>query len=875
MAYAKSVTGLDAEVVTNSINAASVISTFATKIPSVGGIKDLVSGDSSLSTFGLELSKFGPRFKSYADSVFGLNVTQLTAMSGAITSIIDMVKNMSGIDITSVSSFSGAVDTLSKTGFSGLVTAISNTETQILSKYNDFYLCGTKLVLGISDGITTKTSFISSAVKNLVTATVNTMNGLKNSFYISGQNMIVGFINGISSKSSAAKMAASSVGSMSLSAFNKALDEHSPSKETTKSGEYFIDGFMNGLSNKKQSVIQSVSKIGLGLIDALNEALGVHSPSWKTEKSGEYVDKGAENGITKGAKDLYDTTKNVFSSVAGKASDALSSGSSQITQDYGNLWNSLKGSAQSGSDAVNSVTEKAGNTEDQQIAARKTAHTLRTIEETDYWAKLLQIRQNGVDASKYKGMSLAEFEKGILSQTIEIWQKYTDTLNQNTDALMGQSNLFSAVEQKEAVSSSSLVKNLQDQVTEYAQYNNVITSLNQRITDDGLKQAINKMGIDSLAELQALNGMTDQQLTQYAGLYDQKYALARNAASMQMGSIRTDTESQLSQLYGGVSVNLDSFAKNFDGSMNSITGYVKTSMAQAALAKDSGNQIVAGFATGISENSSMAQTAAQNMITETEMAAREEAEIASPSKLFKREVGNYITEGVAQGIVEKRLAPIGAIYATILATVAEANSCRAMFVQAGRNASSGYTEGIQSKIAEVAAAAAAMANAAYEAAQKAIKSHSPSKKFIELGQYADEGMAIGFDNMSDYVADASASVGRNAIESMKNAIKKVSSVVNSSMDTQPTIRPVIDLTDVMNGAKEIDATLSKKAAISISSVNAAQEESKAIQNGNSTTATPKTFSFVQNNYSPKELSRLEIYRQTSNQFSRFREALND
>lgn len=52
-------------------------------------------------------------------------------------------------------------------------------------------------------------------------------------------------------------------------------------------------------------------------------------------------------------------------------------------------------------------------------------------------------------------------------------------------------------------------------------------------------------------------------------------------------------------------------------------------------------------------------------------------------------------------------------------------------------------------------------------------------------------------------------------------------------------------------------------------INAAVEEERTrnIQNGESKAASSNSYSFVQNNYSPKPLSRIEIYRQTKNQFS--------
>jgi hypothetical protein len=45
-------------------------------------------------------------------------------------------------------------------------------------------------------------------------------------------------------------------------------------------------------------------------------------------------------------------------------------------------------------------------------------------------------------------------------------------------------------------------------------------------------------------------------------------------------------------------------------------------------------------------------------------------------------------------------------------------------------------------------------------------------------------------------------------------------------------------------------------------------DSDKIQNGDSKSSnTGNSYNFTQNNYSPKALSRVEIYRQTKNQFS--------
>ena len=86
------------------------------------------------------------------------------------------------------------------------------------------------------------------------------------------------------------------------------------------------------------------------------------------------------------------------------------------------------------------------------------------------------------------------------------------------------------------------------------------------------------------------------------------------------------------------------------------------------------------------------------------------------------------------------------------------------------------------------------------------------------------------------------------------------------MDLQPTIRPVLDLSGVRSEANHLSAILSKGQAIKISSFMN-RDLSVSDQNAETIPSVGNTYSFVQNNYSPKALSRIDIYRQTKNQFS--------
>ena len=93
--------------------------------------------------------------------------------------------------------------------------------------------------------------------------------------------------------------------------------------------------------------------------------------------------------------------------------------------------------------------------------------------------------------------------------------------------------------------------------------------------------------------------------------------------------------------------------------------------------------------------------------------------------------------------------------------------------------------------------------------------HSPSKVFAEFGQYLDEGLIVGLNKYSGKVSNSAEDVGKDAIKSMSGAIYGISSVVDSDIDSQPTIRPVMDLSNIESGANTIGDLLGRKQSVDV------------------------------------------------------------
>lgn len=168
---------------------------------------------------------------------------------------------------------------------------------------------------------------------------------------------------------------------------------------------------------------------------------------------------------------------------------------------------------------------------------------------------------------------------------------------------------------------------------------------------------------------------------------------------------------------------------------------------------------------------------------------------------------------------------------------------------------------------DVKRAARRLAREAYEAAMDELDAHSPSRLFEEVGSYVPLGFARGISHNERDVESSANSMANTATVTVRDAISKVADFIENGIDSEPTIRPVLDLSGVESGASRLNTMFSRNSAMSISnSMNRSSGEE--IQNGDATSSrSGNVYTFTQNNYSPKALSRIEIYRQTKNQFS--------
>lgn len=190
----------------------------------------------------------------------------------------------------------------------------------------------------------------------------------------------------------------------------------------------------------------------------------------------------------------------------------------------------------------------------------------------------------------------------------------------------------------------------------------------------------------------------------------------------------------------------------------------------------------------------------------------------------------------------------------------------------GASIVNGIIQGITNPIGTVINAVGSIGSAVVNGFKNFFGIHSPSKVFAGLGGQLIDGLVVGLDKSTPEAVKSIDTFGAVVDEQMTNLMTHIDDIA------EPTIRPVLDTSNVANGMRSMSSLFSRNSSVKLSgnasvardaiaSADASRETQNGVNSATSTVSTGSTYSFVQNNYSPKALSKSEIYRQTRNQFS--------
>lgn len=293
-----------------------------------------------------------------------------------------------------------------------------------------------------------------------------------------------------------------------------------PNKIRTIGGN-ILSGLWEGIREKWDWLRGKVS----GAIDTVKDwftgkdGFDTHSPSKWAYDIGEYVDEGLANGISENAESVRkvaeDLAESVYDSVAKWADNQVDLYDATL-QEQLELWQAIQ---------------------------------KQFVENSEQY---LEAESKIYDIKKQIYKEYLDNVDEIYKKADELEQKYQDAVEQRTKEIYGYYGLFAEVPKEEAVDGQKLVDNLHDQIIRVDSFYKGLDKLTERGVGQRLVEEIREMGPDVYEELQAILNLSDEQLENYATLYEIKQQQANAWAVDGLEQLREDTNIEIEQLLNEV-----------------------------------------------------------------------------------------------------------------------------------------------------------------------------------------------------------------------------------------------------------------------------------------------------------------------------------
>ena len=868
--YSLAVKLCDNTAIANSLPGARALVEIANTIPD-WSIFGFFFGTKDLMLFGTQLVMFGDAMASYAWSVSGIDfgaMNQSIAGARALVEIANLLpddsilarfvgkqnldnfgetiskfgghiakyyQNLSGIQINNATTNNIVTDMRRLIAFLPEIQEVSTkTLTEFSSEISNF---GWNLWQFFSYTSQVQDPTPLDVLCQNVVQSITALREYIEQFRQAGQDCVAGFLEGVAGNESleTVKTSGANFGNAFLNGFRKVTGWHSPWTEMIAAGWDAIKGLFlpteseeakapgENLGNKTLEGYDSATNGKFeekSVLAATELANGAIANGDKAESAGAYMGSRMLQGMEKAGTDLKGWAKDT----AGKVTGAIKDEYSDVDANGG-----LVGLAGIGFDtdetnaAVNGLTETLTSTITQATNNSSGAFSASGTKAADTFLTAFESKLSDLDLD----LSTIDLEQ-------ELWE-----------ATIGKTASEQDKKAKETAVITEKIK-IQNEKVDQANQKYEYTVKKMGKTSEDAKKAYQQL----LQEQIDLANLTNK-------LDESRNTVANNSADAMVAYAKYVSESQDDLLKMGFTM------EQISAAAAERTGYNLKNTTQT-----------------MTDSVTSAVSTAMNTVSDTYLATAEST-LGALSTNFENYGVQYATS-IGSGMETTTSAVTTGAQALTTAGKNQLTQDSGQWYTLGQMCAEGFKQGILSKSDEIATAAREVANAAFSAVQVAIDSHSPSRKFMWLGEMAGLGMSIGFRNMEGEVSRSATRVSEETITAARDTIGQLADIIDTDPTLHPQIAPVVDLTHVRSGFNKLGSMKTPVISTYVTGarVNAVANSLSSRENGmkqpvpQNNQNGPQVVEFVQNNYSPKSLSRSEIYRNTNNQFTAFKEAIS-
>ena len=169
--------------------------------------------------------------------------------------------------------------------------------------------------------------------------------------------------------------------------------------------------------------------------------------------------------------------------------------------------------------------------------------------------------------------------------------------------------------------------------------------------------------------------------------------------------------------------------------------------------------------------------------------------------------GSKLSSALVSGVSRHSGKIRSSILKSLSSVVTSINSYYVHFHRSGEYLVTGFANGISANTYKAEAKARAMASAAKQAAKDELKEKSPSKEGYEIGDYFGVGFVNGIGNNVHTAFSVGAEMAKSAKNGLNVTVDKLRKLIDTDMNLEPTIKPILDLSNVKTGAGSIGSLI--------------------------------------------------------------------
>lgn len=260
------------------------------------------------------------------------------------------------------------------------------------------------------------------------------------------------------------------------------------------------------------------------------------------------------------------------------------------------------------------------------------------------------------------------------------------------------------------------------------------------------------MGPDAIAQIKALNNMSDSELEKYADLWKVKHAMAREQAVGELEGLREETQQNIAKLREEADQELTEYRALWQEKMNQVTEDANAQLEQLR-------------------------------------------------RSFEEKVG-LIKNNTEDELQE-------------MADTAQKVLTEAGWDETGKQIVKGLTEGVQSEKSSFVDEITQLALAGVQAAKSTLDINSPSRVFREIGNYTGLGFVKGLQDYVDRSYAVGSEMAESAEGGLSGVLQTIADIVSGGFDMEPVIRPVLDLSAVSAGADALNNLFYSQRAVGL------------------------------------------------------------